>query len=204
MWKRLASEKETAPPSFPLAPPNQVFAIAMVFLGLNEADGILLARHLSRFASHQSVLTDAGVASRHLTVSVGLTSFTEDASSADLLLGNAELALAHARAKGHGSWHLYSEQEAYRESADRRTHWRNEVESALEENRFVLHFQPILHISSGDLSHYEALLRMVGQDGKLVPPGMFIDVAESTGLIRRIDRWVVEAAVKAAAHRRDA
>ena len=177
---------------------------AMVFLGLNEADGILLARHLSRFASHQSVLTDAGVASRHLTVSVGLTSFTEDASSADLLLGNAELALAHARAKGHGSWHLYSEQEAYRESADRRTHWRNEVESALEENRFVLHFQPILHISSGDLSHYEALLRMVGQDGKLVPPGMFIDVAESTGLIRRIDRWVVEAAVKAAAHRRDA
>jgi EAL domain-containing protein (putative c-di-GMP-specific phosphodiesterase class I) len=119
-------------------------------------------------------------------------------------LGNAELALTHARAKGHGSWHLYSDDESYREKADRRAYWRDEVEMALDESRFILHFQPILEISTGRIGHHEALLRLVDRDGKLVPPGMFIDVAESTGLIRRIDRWVVEATVAAAAAHREA
>jgi EAL domain-containing protein (putative c-di-GMP-specific phosphodiesterase class I) len=58
-----------------------------------------------------------------------------------------------------------------------------------------MHFQPIQHIVSGHIGHYEALIRLNGEDGKLIPPGMFIDVAESTGLIRRIDRWVIETVV---------
>jgi len=58
-----------------------------------------------------------------------------------------------------------------------------------------MHFQPIQHIVSGHIGHYEALIRLKGNDGKLIPPGMFIDVAESTGLIRRINRWVIETVV---------
>ena len=181
---------------------------AMVFLELNQADGILLARHLSRVAAHhapaqESELSESAWTRRHLSASVGLVAFPEHGEKTDLLLGNAELALTHARAKGHGSWHLYSAEESYRENAGRRAYWRDEVEAALDEDRFVLHYQPIIEVVSGELSHYEALLRMVGRDGKLVPPGLFIDTAESTGLIRRIDRWVLAAAVRAASTRRD-
>lgn len=176
----------------------------LVFVGLAEADGILMARHLSRFVLDHAAPRANGASRKHVSVSVGLVAFPAHGDSADVLLGNAELALTHARAQGHGSWHLYSEQGAYRESADRRAHWREEVEVALEENRYVLHFQPILDIAGGGLSHYEALLRMVGRDGKLIPPGAFIDVAESTGLIRRIDRWVINATVAAAAAHREA
>ncbi len=171
---------------------------ALVFPEVSTADAILLARQLNRVAAQQ-VSDHEDVLKRNLSASVGLVLFPDHGNTPDALLGNAELALSYARAKGHGSWHLYSELEAYREKADRRAYWRDEVEMALDENRFILHFQPIIHIASGELSHYEALLRLIDKDGKLVPPGLFIDVAESTGLIRRIDRWVVDAAVKAAA-----
>lgn len=174
----------------------------LVFPDLNTADAILIARNLNRVAAQQ-VSDQEGTLKRNLSASVGLVLFPDHGDTADALLGNGELALTYARAKGHGSWHLYSEQESYREKADRRAYWRDEVEMALDENRFVLHFQPIIHIASGELSHYEALLRMIGRDEKLIPPGLFIDVAESTGLIRRIDRWVVEAAVVAAASHRE-
>jgi diguanylate cyclase (GGDEF)-like protein/PAS domain S-box-containing protein len=176
---------------------------ALVFPGLNTADAILMARHLNRVASLQSLSLDGRETARHLSASVGLAALQEHGTTADTLLGNAELALTHARAKGHGSWHLYSDQEAYRERADRRAYWRDEVEAALDEQRFVLHFQPIINILTGEVSHHEALLRMVARDGKLIPPGLFIDVAESTGLIRRIDRWVLEAAVYVAAEHRE-
>lgn len=175
---------------------------ALVFPGLSIADAILLARNLNRVVPQTSGQED--VLKRHLSASVGLVLYPDHGNTADALLGNAELALTHARAKGHGSWHLYSDDESYREKADRRAYWRDEVEMALDENRFILLFQPILEIETGRIGHHEALLRMVDRDGKLVPPGMFIDVAESTGLIRRIDRWVVEATVAAAAIHREA
>lgn len=172
---------------------------ALVFPDMGTADAILIARQLNRIAA-QRAGEQEDVVRRSLSASVGLVLYPDHGNTPDALLGNAELALTYARAKGHGSWHLFAEQqESYREVADRRAYWREEVEMALDENRFVLHFQPILHIASGKLSHYEALLRMVDRDGKLIPPGLFIDVAESTGIIRRIDRWVVEAAVAAAA-----
>ena len=171
---------------------------ALLFPDLSTADAILLARNLNRVVAPQSSGQE-DVLKRHLSASVGLVLYPDHGDTADALLGNAELALTHARAKGHGSWHLYSDQESYREKADRRAYWRDEVEMALDENRFILHYQPILEIDTGRIGHHEALLRMVDRDGKLVPPGMFIDVAESTGLIRRIDRWVVEAVVATAA-----
>lgn len=167
---------------------------ACAFPGLTPAEAIVLARNVNHGLLRLDQDTDLSTR-RRLSVSVGLVTYPEQGDSADALLGNADLALSQARAKGHGSWHLYSVDDTYKEVASRRAHWRGEIEQALEDNRFVMHFQPIQHIQSGKISHYEALLRLCNQDGGLVPPGLFIDVAESTGLIRRIDRWVIEAVV---------
>ncbi len=168
---------------------------ACVFPGLTPAEAIVLARNVNQ--GMQRLHPDKEVNShRRLSVSVGVVAYPEQGESADALLGNADVALSQARAKGHGSWHLYSVDDPYKEVVSRRAHWRGEVEQALEENRFVMHFQPIQHIASGHVGHYEALLRLRNRDGGLTPPGLFIDVAESTGLIRRIDRWVIEAVVK--------
>jgi EAL domain-containing protein (putative c-di-GMP-specific phosphodiesterase class I) len=55
----------------------------------------------------------------------------------------------------------------------------------------VLHFQPIAHIETGDVSHYEVLLRMRGEHGRLVPPDAFMPAANRFGLMSAIDEWVI-------------
>ncbi len=171
---------------------------ACVFPSLSPADAIVLARGLNQALARLREGTDPRT-TRRLSASVGVVAYPEQGVHADVLLGNADIALFQARAKGHGSWHLYNADDPYKEVVSRRSHWRGEIEQALEEDRFVMHYQPILHIQTGHIGHYEALLRMRNRDGSLVPPGMFIDVAESSGLIRRIDRWVLEAVVRFAA-----
>jgi diguanylate cyclase (GGDEF)-like protein/PAS domain S-box-containing protein len=172
---------------------------ALMIVGIGTAEAILLARALNQAMSH--AVPPPGLEHRRLSVCVGVVGFPEHGDSADALLANGEIALVQARAKGHASWHLYSPDDPYHEVAGRRAYWSAELEKAIEEGRLVLHFQPIQCLVTGRVGHYEALLRLRANDGRLVPPGMFIDVAESTGLIRSVDRWVVEAGVAfAAAH----
>jgi diguanylate cyclase (GGDEF)-like protein len=175
---------------------------ALVLTDISPAEAIVLARGLnhglasvSPIASPDAKRENSMVTYARITSCVGLVMFPEHGGNADTLLANAEIALSQARAKGHGSWHLYTLDDPYREAAGRRAYWREQVERGLDEAGFVMHFQPIQHIVSGHIGHYEALIRLHGADGKLIPPGMFIDVAESTGLIRRIDRWVIDTVV---------
>ena len=66
-----------------------------------------------------------------------------------------------------------------------------EINDALEEDRFVLYAQPIVDVATGAIVQYELLIRMIGREGELIPPGAFLPAAERSGLIRDIDRWVI-------------
>ncbi len=72
--------------------------------------------------------------------------------------------------------------------------WKQRVENALMEKRFVLFVQPIVDLKTGMTSHWEVLLRMRGEDNKLISPSHFIEVAENTGLINILDRMVLSEA----------
>ena len=78
---------------------------ALIFPGIGSAEAVALARGLNRVAVHSS--TDGGVGNP-LSVSVGIVLFHDLAGGADSLLADGEIALAQARAKGHGSWHLHA------------------------------------------------------------------------------------------------
>jgi EAL domain-containing protein (putative c-di-GMP-specific phosphodiesterase class I) len=70
--------------------------------------------------------------------------------------------------------------------------WRGRLRSALRDGAFVLHFQPIVELASGAVSHHEALVRLADEpDGRLVAPGAFLPAAERCGLVREIDRLVI-------------
>jgi EAL domain-containing protein (putative c-di-GMP-specific phosphodiesterase class I) len=70
--------------------------------------------------------------------------------------------------------------------------WLARLRRALEHDHFVLHFQPIVSLADGSVSHHEALLRLADEpDGALVAPGSFLPAAERYGLIREIDRMVL-------------
>jgi EAL domain-containing protein (putative c-di-GMP-specific phosphodiesterase class I) len=70
--------------------------------------------------------------------------------------------------------------------------WLARLRRALEEQLFVLHYQPIMSLRDGSVSHYEALVRLADEPGgRLVAPGRFLPAAERYGLIREIDRMVL-------------
>lgn len=74
--------------------------------------------------------------------------------------------------------------------------WAGRINDALREDRFVLHAQPVVELATGRPSQHELLLRMVGEDGELILPGVFLPTAEQHGLSGAIDRWVLRKAVE--------
>lgn len=74
--------------------------------------------------------------------------------------------------------------------------WEARLRHAIDERLFVLHYQPIVALEGGHVSHYEALLRLADSpSGELIAPGEFLAIAEDSGLIREIDRLVLDEAI---------
>jgi PAS domain S-box-containing protein len=76
--------------------------------------------------------------------------------------------------------------------------WVGRTRDAIDEDRLVLYSQPIVPLTGGDPSE-ELLLRMIGREGEIIPPGSFLPAAEKFGLIEEIDQWVVMQAIRLAA-----
>lgn len=70
--------------------------------------------------------------------------------------------------------------------------WQQRLKSALENNRFITAFQPIVHLNAEPAENYEVLLRMLDENDQEILPGSFISVAEKSGLMLKIDRWIIQ------------
>ncbi|WP_169065518.1 MULTISPECIES: bifunctional diguanylate cyclase/phosphodiesterase [Candidatus Accumulibacter] len=130
-------------------------------------------------------------ASHRVSASIGIVVFSEATMDVKQLLANADIAMYQAKSKGGAGWHLYSDGEGVQEKMQSRLHWEEMINRSLGDRGFIVHYQPILDIRARQVSHYEALVRMRAEDGSPIPPGMFMEVAENSGLIREIDRYVI-------------
>jgi diguanylate cyclase (GGDEF)-like protein len=118
------------------------------------------------------------------------------------LLRNADLAMYAAKASGKDRYEAFRPQ--MHDDAVRRLHERIELERALADQEFVLHYQPIVDLMDGTIPGVEALIRWAHPERGLIAPGDFIGTAEDSGLIVPIGRWVLEEACQqVAAWRRD-
>lgn len=111
------------------------------------------------------------------------------------MISRARQACIIAKENGRNLVWEYNEEHPNVQERDRDIYWVPLIRNALIENKFILYFQPVVDLETGDISHYEALIRMKGPANKVTGPGDFIPVAERIGLIHRIDHWVVEAAI---------
>jgi diguanylate cyclase (GGDEF)-like protein len=182
-----------------LAHPSDILArlggdeFALVLPECNEDAALECAERIQ--AAVRSIIVREHVRVHRVTASIGIALFPDQGQEAHELLANADLAMFQAKEKGRGRWHLFSADDRAREQADARVTWRDKIAEGLREDRFELHFQPIVDIASGVVQHWEALLRLRDPRGELVYPDRFIPIAEKTGQIRAIDHWVLAQAV---------
>lgn len=129
--------------------------------------------------------------------SVGMAQKSTHGGTADSLMKRADLALYAAKATGKGdyAWFEFSMEE----SADRQRIMRDELSVALDRNQLHLAYQPIVCTRTGRIVSFEALLRWRHPERGLISPAEFIPVAESSGLIEPIGRWVLTEACTEAA-----
>lgn len=118
----------------------------------------------------------------------GIALFPSDGDNAETLISNAEAALDRAKTLGQRSLFYTSSMNA---RVAEKLSLETRLRRALDNEEFVLHYQPKVELRRGQIVGVEALLRWQTPDKGLVPPGVFIPVLEETGLILDVGRWVL-------------
>jgi diguanylate cyclase (GGDEF)-like protein/PAS domain S-box-containing protein len=110
----------------------------------------------------------------------------------DEVLSLSDSALYAAKNRGKNRIVIFETKEEEASKLAEASQWASRIKDALRLGKFVLFFQPVVHLESNEAEHFEVLIRMIDDDGKVVPPGAFMSSAERFGLMTHIDRWVVD------------
>jgi diguanylate cyclase (GGDEF)-like protein len=129
--------------------------------------------------------------------SIGTAIAPHDGKTPDQLLKNADLALYEAKKRGKNSCHSYSSELSARLLGKRELEL--ELRTALREEQFELHYQPLVDLKSNEITGFEALLRWRHPIRGMVPPDKFISLAEEIGMIIPLGEWVLRKACLEAA-----
>ena len=134
----------------------------------------------------------------HITVSVGISVYPDDGSDAETLLKSADMALYHAKNQGRDGYQFF--EPGLNARAVERHSIEEGLHNALDQREFELFYQPKMNLRTGAVAGAEALIRWRHPDRGLIEPAQFVPIAEDSGLIRPIGRWVVhEACLRARA-----
>lgn len=129
------------------------------------------------------------------SASIGIAVLPEHTSDISELTAFADAAMYKAKNAGRGCFSLYSASEHEVQHLGEHARWAGRIRRALETDQFLLFYQPLLNLKSGEVIEYEALLRMEDQNGEFISPGLFLASAERFDLSIAIDRMVIRKAV---------
>lgn len=127
-----------------------------------------------------------------ITASAGIAVYPIDGEDVEALIKNSDVAMYNAKEKGKNQYVLCSTD--MKNEVQRTMELSNLLYRALERNELVLYYQPQINIQSQKIVGFEALLRWKSSEYDIVPPHIFIPLAEKTGLINPIGEWVIRTA----------
>jgi len=152
---------------------------------IKVVNNILRALEVPIDINHQQV---------HIGGSVGIAMYPQDGESFGVLLKNADTAMYKAKDKGRHTFQFYASEMS--EKAMQRLELENQIRRALKEEQFIVYYQPKVNLSNLQYTGVEALVRWQHPQRGIISPMEFVPLAEETGLIIQLDKWVIRTACK--------
>ena len=129
-----------------------------------------------------------------VSASIGITLYPTDSKDIHVLVKNADTAMYHAKAQGKNNYKFFTED--INKSTIERFVLESRFRRALEKLEFQLNYQPKINIDSGKITGMEALLRWYHPEQGNINPGLFIPLAEETGLVIQLSKWALKEACR--------
>ncbi|WP_411876202.1 putative bifunctional diguanylate cyclase/phosphodiesterase [Vulcanococcus limneticus] len=164
--------------------------VVLVETMASEDDAVQLAQRL------QACLAEPwrhGGEELSLSMSMGVAMSTHGRTSAEELMRRADLTMYQVKVAGRDGVAVYDAD--VDQAVQASVSLRQQLEQGLRHDRLLLHYQPIVNLEDGTILGAEALVRLQGSDGDLIAPDRFIPMAERTGLIVPMERWVLSRAI---------
>jgi len=153
----------------------------------------LLVRLLQAASSHTTITTPHGTVELQVSASAGVTLYPQDDADADLLLRHADQAMYQAKQSGKNRFHLFDV--AHDTAVKTRMESLDHVRRALEQQEFLLYYQPKVNMRTGAVIGAEALIRWQHPERGLLAPSAFLSVAEDDAISIEVGEWVIQAAL---------
>jgi diguanylate cyclase (GGDEF)-like protein len=166
----------------------------------NSSEASALAEKI--IADMTSEIEDSAGRRFHIGCSIGISISPDNSSDKDLLVKYADSAMFAAKEKGRNRYMFY--QDSMTKAAVEQMTMIGNLRQAIEENQFILYYQPKIDLKSHKVTSVEALIRWEHPELGLIPPDKFIPVAERTGLIIDIGSWVLKEACRSFASWKEA
>ena len=179
---------------------NDVFArlggdeFGIILLNCSQAAGEERAEQIRKLIAQ----TELTWGSRRIssTASLGLVHLDSSDTTLTSALSAADLVCYKAKDSGRNRVETYHEDDTELLERHGEMTWVQKIHRSIEEDKFQLYAQPVIPLQKDLPPHFELLLRLINEDGVIIPPGAFIPAAERFGLMPLIDRWVVRSGLK--------
>jgi diguanylate cyclase (GGDEF)-like protein/PAS domain S-box-containing protein len=156
---------------------------------IDDRDAIVIAERIASVLDERFIIDDHEV---FATTSIGIAIGDAESPSSDDILRNADLAMYEAKNAGKNRYAMF--EPSMNSRAWLRLTLESEIRRGIPQDEFVLHYQPIVDLSTGELDGVEALVRWNHPERGFLTPSEFISVAEQSGLILPLGRWIIREA----------
>jgi diguanylate cyclase (GGDEF)-like protein/PAS domain S-box-containing protein len=164
------------------------FAVFLKRLKFDE-DALHIINRILAVINEPYYMMQDGEKKINISFNAGISVYSKDTGTAQAMFDQAESALLDAKSKGENAVSFFKKE--FEESARKKVELKNGLSEAFEKNQFILYYQPYFDIKTGSIKGAEALLRWQ-KDDKLVPPMEFIPFMEQSGIITKVENWILE------------